>query len=89
MAGGKLRLQEGKQFHVLAVALGIGGVAFGDRNVLGSFLERGSRNRYFIKQRAMHDEVGVAADGGGEVRVFFLGQAVMTERFDRVARAHE
>jgi hypothetical protein len=37
----------------------------------------------------MHHEVGVAADGRGEVRVFFLGQAVMAERLDGVTRAHE
>ena len=39
--------------------------------------------RIFVKQRAMHHEVSVAADGRGEVRVFFLGQAVMAERLDR------
>jgi len=38
-AGGKLRLEEGKQFHVLAVALGIGGISFRFRNMVGGFLE--------------------------------------------------
>ena len=42
-----------------------------------------------LKQRAMHDEVGVAADGRREVRVFGLGQSVMPERFDGVTGAHE
>jgi len=39
-AGSELRFQEGEQFDVLAVALGIGGIAFGDGNMFGDFLQR-------------------------------------------------
>ena len=42
-----------------------------------------------VEQRAMHHQVGVAADGRGEVGVFFLGQAVVAQRLDRVTRPHE
>ena len=37
-AGRELRFQKREQFHVLAVALGVCGVAFGDGNVLGNCL---------------------------------------------------
>jgi hypothetical protein len=37
----------------------------------------------------MHDEIGVAADRRGEMRVLRLGEAVMAERLHGVTRAHE
>ena len=39
-AGFQLRLEEGKEFDILAVALGVGGVALGFGNVQRGFLER-------------------------------------------------
>ncbi len=37
-AGLQLRFEEGKQFYIFAVALGIGGIAFRVGNVLARFL---------------------------------------------------
>ena len=47
----------------LAIALGIGRIAFGDGNVIRDFAKRGGDAGFFIEQRAVHDEVGVTADG--------------------------
>ena len=61
-AGRELRFQKREQFHVLAVALGVCGVAFGDGNVLGNLFEHAFLCRVFIEQRATHhDELRVEA----------------------------
>ena len=41
------------------------------------------------KERAMDDQIGVAADGRGEMGVFGFGQTVMAERLDRIPGPHE
>ena len=85
----QLRLQERVHLHILAVALGIGGIAFRVGDMFRRLLERMRRAVAFLKQRAMHHQVGVTADRRGEVRVFFLGQPVMPERLHVVTRAHQ
>ena len=45
LAGLQLRFKEGEQLHVFAVALGVGGIAFGVGNVIGGLLERMRRSR--------------------------------------------
>ena len=42
-----------------------------------------------LKQSAVDGQVRVTADRRGEVGVFLLGQTVMAEGLDGVARAHE
>ena len=85
----QLRFQERIHLHVLAVALSVGGIAFGVGDMFRGFLERMRRAVARLKERTVDDEVGVAADGRGEVRVFGLGQPVMPKRFDGVTGAHE
>ena len=85
----ELGLKVGVEFDVAAVAFGIGGVALGDADVVGHFGDLCGRGGHFVKEHAVDDEVGVTADGGGEVGVFFFGEAVVPEGFDGVAGAHE
>src|SRR6187397_25403 len=40
-----------------------------------------------FEERAMHHQVGVATNRRGEMRVMFLGEAIVPERFHRVPRA--
>ena len=89
LAGSQLRLEEGKHLYIFAIAFGISRIAFGVRNVLGGFLQRQPGGVLFLKQRTMHHQVGIAAYGRGEVRVFSLRQAVMAERVDVVTRPPE
>src|SRR5206468_3096714 len=42
-----------------------------------------------FKQGAVNHQVRIAPDGGGEMGVLFLGQAVVSQRLDRVTGAHE
>src|SRR5712675_3426025 len=58
LAGLELSVEKCEQLHIFAVTLGIRGVAFSRRNVLGSELERGSGALNALKERAMHHEVG-------------------------------
>ena len=88
-AGFELGLEKGKEFDILAVAFGVGGVALGFGNVEGDFLEQGQGRAGCVKERAVNQQVGVAADGGGEMGVFGLAQSVMAQRFDGVTGAHE
>ena len=91
LVAGQLFLQEGVHFHVLAVALRVGGIAFGGGQLVGDFVEGGGAQPLgrFAEERAVDEQVGVAPDGRGEMGVFLLGQAVVAERFDRVPGAHE
>ena len=89
LTGCQLRLEEGEELHVLAIALGVGGIALGVGDMLGGLHQRLRGARLFLKERPMHHEIGVAADRRGEVGVFLLGQTVVAERLDGVARPHE
>jgi hypothetical protein len=89
ISGRELLLEERKEFHVFAIAFRIGGITFSSGYVIGDFLERGGGTALLLKESAMHDEVGIPANGRGEVRVFGFGKAVMAERLDGVAGAHE
>src|SRR2546430_4429262 len=42
-----------------------------------------------LEERAVNDEIGVTADGGGEERATGFGEAIMTERLHCIAGAHE
>ncbi len=77
------------EFDIAAVALGVGAVALGGGDVVGDLFRLAVLEADFFKKRAMHDEVRVAADGGGEVGVLFLGQSVVPQRLGGVAGAHE
>ena len=89
LAGLQLGLQVGLQLDALAVTLGVGGVALRGGDVVRRLLHRDLALVQVLEQRAVDDQVGVAADGGGEVRVPLLGQAVVPEGFDGIACPHE
>lgn len=85
----QLGFEVGEQLDVLAVAFGVGGVAFGEGEMVGRFLEGGTCLGVFVEEGAVDDEVGVTADGGGEVGVMAFGEAEVAEGFDGVAGAHQ
>jgi hypothetical protein len=89
LAGFKLGFKESEEFDVLTVTLGIGRVSFGNGNVFGGLGKGVKGASSFVKKGAMHNQVSVAADGRGEVRVLLLGKTVVAKRLDRVPRAHE
>ena len=63
ISGCELLLEERKELHVFAVALRIGGITFSSGYVIGDFLERGCGAALLLKERAMHHEVSIPADG--------------------------
>ena len=86
-----LALEELEQLHLLRVALGLHAVLLGEAEVLGQAFHAGDVVAELEAARrglaevldevlvedAVDHEVGVAADGRGEMRVVLLGQAVM------------
>ena len=88
-AGLKLGFEEREQLDVFAVALGVGRVAFGERDVLGGLLKRGRRAGMLVEERTVDDEIGVTTDRRREMGVFGFGEPVMAERFYGVTGAHE
>ena len=87
--GIQLLFQIGIHFDVLAVAFGIGRISLGRRDMFCGLDELRDSHLLVVKKTAMNDEVGIPSDWGGEVTVFFLGQSVVSEGFDRVAGAHQ
>src|SRR5579871_5857105 len=71
----QLRFQKRVELDVLAVALGIGGIAFSVGDVIGGFLERMRRTVAVLKESPVHNEVSIASNWRSEVRVFGFGQA--------------
>ena len=85
----ELLFEIGEKFDVLAVALGVRGIAFGGGDVVRGVVHEAPGEAGLVKQGAVDDEVGVAANGRGEVGVFGLGETVMAERLGGVAGTHE
>ncbi len=88
-SGLELGLQEGEQLDVLAVAFGVGGIAFGQGDVIGDALKVGEGLGAGLERGAVDEQVGIATDGGGEVGVLPFGEAVVAEGLDGVACPHE
>ncbi len=76
-------------FHVLGLhvldggAFGFGGVLFAGGGMLAELFKDGRGGVLFVVQEALeeavHHHVGVATDGGGEVRVVVKGEAVVPD----------
>src|SRR5215212_8367425 len=66
-ARGELRIEEGEEFYVSAVAFGVRGIAFGVGDVVGGLAKLLARSFVLAEQNPVDDEVGIAADGRSEV----------------------
>ena len=87
--GGELGFQVSVEFDLFAITLGIAGVPLGGGDVIGDLLGITGLHVHFVKKSAVHHEVGVTTDRGGEMRVLGFGEAVVTQRLDSVAGPHE
>jgi hypothetical protein len=91
LVGLELGGQEGKEFHIATITLGVVGSALGFGEVGGDLAELARRQVMFGdgEEATVDDQIGIAADRRGEVGIFLFSQAVMAEGFDGIASTHE
>ena len=77
------------QFRTLAFFLSFGGVFFGHRKMLCDAVEFTGSCGPALEKGSVDEEVGIAPNGGGEVRVMVLRQSEMTLGSGCVARPRQ
>jgi len=85
--GAGLGFQVFQQLQLLGLLFGLGGGAFLAREVLSQPVEGfalGFGSSAGVGQGAMHEQIGITTDRGGEMGVVGLGEAVVAEAFRRV-----
>ena len=85
--GSRLHFEIFEKFEFLRLLLRLGCGAFRAGKMLGEGIERSSLNAgsaFRVGKSTVDEEIGITADGGGEVGVVGFGQAEMSETFGRV-----